>query len=79
MDLPDWIDYIQWPATLVTVLATGFVGSKNESTRRWGFYVFVLSNFLWIAWALYSRAYALIVLQVALFAMNVRGAYKSNE
>lgn len=79
VNLPDWLDLIQWPATVVTILASGFVGSLSEQRRKWGFYLFVVSNFLWIGWGVYSHAYALIVLQVALFIMNVRGAYKADE
>jgi hypothetical protein len=38
-----------------------------------------LSNVLWIIWGLHDRAYALILLQVALAIMNVRGAGKTSE
>ena len=40
-------------------------------------FLFILSNVLWIAWALHARAWALIALQVGLFVMNVRGARKN--
>jgi hypothetical protein len=32
---------------------------------------------LWICWGLYDRAYALIVLQVCLALLNIRGAIKN--
>ena len=32
--------------------------------------MFLASNLLWIAWGLYAQAYALILLQVCLAAMN---------
>ena len=35
------------------------------------------SNALWIVWAWHVHAWALIALQVGLFAMNVRGALKN--
>lgn len=35
------------------------------------------SNILWIIWAWHDRAYALIALQLGLFALNVRGASKN--
>ena len=42
-----------------------------------GFWCFILSNILWIIWGLPAHAYALIVLQVCLFAMNLRGFGKN--
>jgi len=73
----DWLDAIQWPAMAVTVLATGLVGSTNERRRAWGFWLFIASNVLWVAWGLHDGAHALIALQFCLAAMNIRGARKS--
>ena len=42
-----------------------------------GFVCFSLSNVLWVIWGVYVEAYALIVLQVCLFLMNLRG-FKKN-
>ena len=61
----------------VTLLAAWLVASRQKSRREAGFWWFILSNVLWIAWALHARAWALIALQVGLFAMNVRGARKN--
>jgi hypothetical protein len=36
------------------------------------------SNLLWMTWGIYAHAYALIVLQLCLAAMNIRGAVKSD-
>ena len=38
---------------------------------------FTLSNLLWIAWGWNDRAWALITLQLGLFALNVRGVNKN--
>lgn len=73
----DWIDFMQWPAMIVTVLASWFVASSSKARRNSGFWLFLLSNVLWIVWAVYQSAYALIVLQLALAAMNIRGARKT--
>jgi hypothetical protein len=62
----------------VTVIAAWLVGSSSERRRAWGFWVFLLSNVLWIAWGVIASAYALIVLQVFLAVTNIRGA-KKNE
>lgn len=69
---------LQWPAMAVTVFASWLVAAKSEKKRNVGFWIFLGSNVLWIAWGISSNAYALIVLQVALAAMNVRGAMKTD-
>jgi len=68
-----WVSLLQWPAMLVTVVAAWLVSSRRKFKRNWGFWVFLLSNILWIVWAAGDRAYAMIVLQVCLAAMNIRG------
>ena len=75
----DWIDLLQWPAMAVTVAATGLVAAQSPRWREWGFWLFLLSNALWLAWGWYAAAWALVVLQVALVVMNVRGVRKNEE
>lgn len=77
--IPDWIDLMQWPAMAVTLYAAYLVGSKRDDRRVLGFVMFVLSNVLWIAWGWHDGAWALIALQVGLFAMNVRGIMKNEN
>ena len=73
------LDLVQWPAMLVTVIAAWMVGSERKFKRNWGFWVFLLSNVLWIVWGWHDHAYALIVLQLGLAFLNVRGALKSRS
>ena len=73
----DWLDLIQWPAMGVTVTASWYVASSSRARRKWGFWLFLASNALWVAWSLYAHAYALIALQVCLAFMNVRGERKN--
>lgn len=68
---------IQWPAMLVTVIAAWMVASQRKFKRNWGFWLFLLSNVLWIVWGLHDRAFALIFLQLCLAFLNVRGAMKN--
>jgi hypothetical protein len=75
----DWINLLQWPAMVVTIAASWLVGSNSKVLRNWGFWVFIASNVLWIAWGLYARAPALIALQVGLAIMNIRGAMKTER
>ena len=72
-------DLLQWPAMVVTITASWLVASDQVKRRNYGFWVFLVSNVLWIAWAVSSKAWALVVLQIALFAMNVRGAAKTDD
>ena len=74
----DLLDHVQWPAMIVTVLAAWLVASQAKRRRQAGFWCFLLSNVLWVVWGWHDGAYALIVLQFALAALNVRGAYKND-
>ncbi len=73
----EYLDLIQWPAMVVTIAAAWLVASLRKHRREIGFWLFLLSNVLWIVWGWHVDAYALIVLQLALAAMNIRGAYKN--
>jgi hypothetical protein len=72
------MDLLQWPAMIVTVLGTWLVGFRDGTHRHTGFAVFVLSNLLWVAWGWHAGAYGVIALQVALFALNLRGMRKAH-
>jgi len=73
-----WIDLLQWPAFVASVTAAWLVGSTDERRRFFGFWIFLLSNVLWITWAWPDQAWALVALQVVLAAMNIRGLKKAN-
>lgn len=75
----DLLDALQWPAMVVTITAAWFVGSRAPERRRKGFWLFLLSNLLWVIWAIHDRAYALLLLQVCLAAMNVRGERRNQQ
>jgi hypothetical protein len=74
----DALNLVQWPAMAVTVVASWLVASTEARRRNVGFWLFLLSNALWVVWGVHSGAPALITLQVALAAMNVRGALKTD-
>lgn len=61
----------------VTVVAAWGAGSERKGRRRVGFWLFLCSNVLWVAWGWHARAWALIVLQIFLAIMNVRGAHNN--
>jgi hypothetical protein len=47
----DYLDLLQWPAMLVTVIAAWLIASQAKRSREFGFWCFLLSNVLWIIWA----------------------------
>ncbi|MGE4242508.1 hypothetical protein [Ramlibacter sp.] len=75
----EFLDLVQWPAMVASVLAAWLVASNNPRRRNIGFWVFLFSNVLWVAWGLHTKAWALITLQVILAAMNVRGVRKTEK
>jgi hypothetical protein len=72
-----FIDFLQWPAMAVSLIAAYLVGATRAERRILGFWTFIFSNVLWIVWGLHDEAWALIALQVALLAMNVRGIFRN--
>jgi hypothetical protein len=74
-----WIGLLQWPAMIVTIAATYFVASKVTWKRHLSFWCYLVSNGLWIAWSVHDGAVALIALQLALAALNIRGVVKTDE
>lgn len=79
MDLSDAIDLLQWPAMAASLLAAWLVASNRPGRRNVGFWVFLTSNALWALWGWHDGAHALIALQVALAALNIRGVSKTEH
>jgi hypothetical protein len=73
----DLLNLMQWPAMAVTLLASWLVASSSTGKRAAAFWIFLLANALWVIWGLHSGAPALIVLQLGLAVLNLRGAMKS--
>ncbi|CAM3347685.1 hypothetical protein BOFL111202_00195 [Bordetella flabilis] len=71
------IELLQWPAMVASLAAAWLVASTQKHRRKTGFWVFLLSNLLWIAWGWHDEAYALIALQLGLAVMNIRGVLKT--
>ena len=68
---------LQWPAMLATVIAAWLIASRSKRRRAVGFWCFLAGNALWIAWGWHAQAYALVVMQVALAGLNIRGVKKT--
>ena len=63
---------------VVTIVGAWLVAAQSRRRRTIGFWVFLTSNVLWVIWGWHDGAYALIVLQFALAAMNIRGVFKND-
>jgi hypothetical protein len=72
------LDLLQWPAMAVTVFAAWLVASQSKKKRTIGFWAFLVSNVLWMVWGWHDKAYALLVLQVCLAGLNIRGVLKND-
>ena len=69
---------LRWPAMVLTVVASWLVASTRPGRRRLSFWIFLLSNVLWVAWGAHINATALVVMQFCLAALNIRAAMKIN-
>lgn len=64
---------------LATLTGGWLVAAQSPRRRALGFWVFIASNVLWTAWGWHVQAWALIVLQLGLVLLNVRGARKNQS
>jgi hypothetical protein len=71
------IEFLQWPAMAITVLAAWFMGSVRARRRVIAFWCFTAGNALWVVWGISHDAYGLIMLEVILALMNMRGLKKN--
>jgi len=76
-DAVEYLNLLQWPAMAVTVLAAWFVASSRRRRRELGFWLFLASNLLWVMWGLQESAFALVIMQIGLAFMNIRGRKKN--
>jgi hypothetical protein len=72
------LNWLQWPAMFVTVLAAWLVASRQRRRRNLGFWVFTLSNLLWVTWGVPAKAWGVVGLQACLFVLNIRGVRKTD-
>jgi len=64
----------------LAVQSSGTISTFSEGLLSFlGFWVFLFSNILWATWGSHDKAYALIVLQLSLASLNIRGAIKNRS
>ena len=71
------LNFLQWPAMVTTLISAWLVASQTKQKRGLGFWSFIASNVLWVLWGWHAGAYALIVMQIGLLFLNIRGALKN--
>ncbi len=77
--MPDaLLNFLQWPAMIATLLSAWLVASKSEHRRGLGFWIFIVSNVLWVLWGWHDGAYALIAMQFGLSVKYSRRSQKSS-
>lgn len=69
------VHLLQWPAMAVSLFGAWWIGDPACSNRRHGFSVLILSNVIWLIWAISDAAWALGVMQILFLIVNGRGYY----
>lgn len=77
--MEEFIALLDWPAMAISLLAAWVMASRKAEKRVWAFWMYLTGNIMWIAWGWGEEAWALIVLNLALMALNVRGIYKNEH
>lgn len=62
-----------------TLFSAWLVAAQSKRRRKWGFWIFLLSNVLWVTWGWHDQAYALVALQIGLAILNIRGVAKNES
>ena len=73
----EMLNLLQWPAMATTLLSAWLVASQSKHKRGLGFWLFIVSNILWVLWGWHDGAIALIAMQIGLLLLNIRGAFKN--
>ncbi len=67
------IDWLQWPALLLSIVGAWCVGGRNARMRLIGFWLFLLSNIAWASWGYGAMAWAVVISQLVFIITSIRG------
>ncbi len=56
-----------------TLLSVWLLAGQSKPKRKWGFWISLLGTVLWAGWGWHDHAWALVILQVGLAVLNIRG------
>lgn len=71
------LNFLQRPTMAATIISTWLTASLGKCRRAIGFWFLLAGNALWVVWGWSDRAYALIAMQFALAAFNLRGIFNN--
>lgn len=74
----DYMEILQWPAMILTLLGAWMISTDKRSIRHKGFWVFLLSNVLWILWGMHVKAYGVVLMQIGLAIVNYHGLTRTD-
>jgi hypothetical protein len=81
--MPDWTDpllsALQWPAMVIALVGAWYVGHHHARGRFWGFWGFLVSNLLWVLWAVHDHAWGLLIMQGLFVITSVRGILQNRR
>ncbi len=75
----EWFNLLQWPAMATNVIAAWLIASTQKIRRQFGFWCFLAGNLLWGFWGWHEQAWAIVVLQIFLAGLNIRGVNKNEN
>jgi hypothetical protein len=64
---------VEWGAAILGVLGSEVLAQK-ASYSAWGWVIWILSNVLWIAFAIKRRAFGLLAMQIFYMGISIQGA-----
>lgn len=67
------IDWLQWPALLLSIVGAWCVGGRTSRLRLIGFWLFLLSNAAWASWGYGAAAWAVVISQLVFTITSIRG------
>lgn len=62
---------IEWVAAFLSI----FGAILNAQLKIEGFYIFILGNFMWVAFSIKHRHWGLLATNIVFFALNLYGVY----
>lgn len=71
------IDFLQWPALLLSIAGAWCVSGGTARQRLIGFLLFLGSNVLWLLWASGASAWAVVIANVIYMVTSVRGVFSN--
>jgi hypothetical protein len=69
------VNFLDWPAMLTALIGTFILSRRAPSARmrRLAFFIYLVSNLLWLAWACHLRAYPMIIMQLGFLYTSIDG------